>query len=70
MNPKANYNVFYEILAGVDLSATLPYKIANKQHKNVIVHLNNSQEKIFSSFYEGLDPGQVKPLSEDIDSLG
>lgn len=60
-------------MGGVGLEKSLPNRIAHKLHKNVIVHVNNSQEKIYSSFYENLatiDPqGPAQSENESISEL-
>jgi len=60
-------------MGGVGLEKSLPNKISHKSHKNVIVHVNNSQEKIYSSFYENLasiDPhGPFQSENESISEL-
>lgn len=60
-------------MGGVGLEKSLPNKISHKLHKNVIVHVNNSQEKIYSSFYENLssiDPqGPNQSENESISEL-
>lgn len=43
MHPHSTYHLLYEIIGGVGLDRTLPSRIENKFHKNIIVHLNNSQ---------------------------
>lgn len=56
MQDSTNYHIFYEIMGGVELDSALPLRIPNKAYKNPIVHVNNSQEKIFSSLYEHNTP--------------
>jgi hypothetical protein len=73
MQERINYLILYEIMGGVGLEKSLPNQINHKFHKNVIVHVNNSQEKIYSSFYENLaaiDPqGMVQSENESISEL-
>ena len=51
LHPPATYSVLHEIVGGVGLGEVLPQQLPNNSHRNVIVHINNSQEKVFSSFY-------------------
>ena len=69
MQDAVNYQIFYEIMGGVGLDAALPLRLPDKVHKNHIVHVNNSQEKIFSSFYDHAAHPAPLPHPDENDSI-
>lgn len=52
LQPTLTYNLICEVMSGVGLSSTLPTQQHSYNHRNIIMHLNNSKERVYSSFYE------------------